>query len=368
MKKLLLCLLLWVNPVYSQTIIAYDYMETWNWAGVWWSTGGNPAISLTPNGGASTWATNAFVSSNESAVIYGAGNGSSFIEQDWYVLPNLTGLDPNKAYQFRFKLASYTFTSPSATTRGVDVADLVDIQVSTDGGVSYVSELRITGNNNARWDFISTGLITHTANGSFTNSSPPIGDVYQAPSGISSTGPSTIMLDLPIGITQVAVDILCRINSAGEEWWIDNIELVELNSLPIELVSFTATPSKNGNIISWKTSSESNTDYYLIERSTTGEFTEKDIISIISAAGNSTELLEYNKIDKDYSQTINYYQLTQVDKDGNFKTYSPISIDNTYTDKQLVKVVNMLGQEVDQNTSGVLFEIYDDGSSRKIIR
>jgi hypothetical protein len=357
MKKLLLCLLLWVNPIQAQTIIAYDYMETWNWPGLWY---GN-----TPN---STWATNFSVSPNTSAVIYGAGNGSSALEQDWYVLPNITGLNPNSQYEFRFRLASYRVTSTN-NTRGVDVADFVDVQVSYDGELSYTSELRITGNSNAFWDYNTNGTITHVANGSFTNSLAPVGDIYQSGAGNQQfTGPSVITLILPPGITQVAVDILCRVNSAGEEWWLDNIELIEDLALPIELVSFTGTPTKNGNIISWKTSSESNTDYYLIERSTTGEFTEKDIISIISAAGNSTELLEYNKIDKDYSQTINYYQLTQVDKDGNFKTYGPISIDNTYTNKQLVKVVNMLGQEVDQNANGVLFEIYDDGSLRKIIR
>jgi hypothetical protein len=368
MKKLLFILLFISSFAKTQTIIAYDYMETWTWAGIWWSTGGNPAISLTPNGGASTWGTAVSVSPNESAVIYGAGNGSSFVEQDWYTLPNITGLDPNKAYQFRFRLASYTFTAPSAATRGVDVADLVEVQVSTNGGVSYVSELRVTGNNNARWNFTSTGLITHTANGSFTNSPAPLGDVYQAPSGISTTGPSTIMLDLPLGITQVAVDILCRINSAGEEWWLDNIELVELNALPIELVTFTGTPSKSGNIISWETASESNTDYYLIERSLTGEFTEKDIINVVPAAGNSTELLKYVRLDKEYSQGVNYYQLTQVDRDGNFKIYGPISIDNTDTNKQLVKTVNMLGQEVDENYKGIVIIIYDDGTTKKVIR
>jgi hypothetical protein len=369
MKQLILLAALVVSlTAKTQTVIRFDYMETWNWAGVWWSTGGNPAIALTPNGGGSTWATNASVTPSESAVLYGAGNGSSFIEQDWYVLPNITGLDANKQYQLRFRLASYTFTAPAAATRGVDVADYVDVQVSTNGGVSYVSELRITGNNNSQFPYTSTGIITHTANGSFTNSAAPAGDVYQSPAGVNTTGPSTVQLDLPLGITQVAVDILCRVNSAGEEWWLDNIELVEINALPVELVSFEVTPTPQGNLLTWKTASEHNSDYYLLERSTTGEFTEKDIIQMIPAAGSSTELLTYSRVDNSFESTTNYYQLTHVDKDGQFKTYGPIAIDNTLTGKTLLKIVNLLGQEVDAFCTGVLFEIYTDGTFKKIIR
>jgi hypothetical protein len=369
MKKLFLLVALAVSlTAQTQTVIQFDYMETWNWPGIWWSTGGNPAIALTSNGGASTWATNAAVTPTESAVLYGAGNGSSFIEQDWYVLPNITGLDATKQYQFRFRLASHTFTAPTAATRGLDIADYVDVQVSVDGGTTYVSELRITGNSNSRWDYTATGIITHVADGSFTNSAAPTGDVYRAPAGINTTGPSTVMLDLPLGVTQVAVDILCRVNSNGEEWWLDNIELVEINSLPVDLVSFTVTSTPAGNLLVWKTASEHSSDYFLLERSVTGEFTEKSIIHMISAAGNSTELLTYSRIDNTFEPTLNYYQLTQVDTDGKYKTYGPIAIDNTMTGKLLIKTVNLLGQEVDASSTGILFEIYADGTSKKIIR
>jgi hypothetical protein len=345
MKNLLLVLFsfICINS-FSQNVIAFDYMDTWNWPGLWY---GN-----TPN---STWATNFSVSPNTSAVIYGVGNGSSAIEQDWYVLPNITGLNPNSQYEFRFRLASYRVTSTN-TTRGVDVADFVDVQVSYDGELSYTSELRITGNSNAFWDYNTNGTITHVANGSFTNSLAPVGDIYRSDAGNQQfTGPSVITLILPPGITQVAVDILCRVNSAGEEWWLDDIELIEDLALPIELVSFTGTPTKNGNIISWITASESNTDYFLLERSSTGEFTENDVIHIIPAAGNSVENIEYKKTDRGYPTAINYYQLTQVDRDGEWKTYGPIAIDNTQPTKMLLKTVNMMGQEVDQYATGVLF-------------
>ena len=354
MNKILLVFLFLTGFANAQTVIRYDYMETWNWAGLWWT----PAATA-------NWFTNASVTPTESAVLYGIGSGTSAIEQDWYSLPNVTGLDATKQYQFKFRLASYTFSNPTATTRGNDVADYVSVQVSTNGGVSYVNEMRITGNSNATWPYAATGTITHTANGTFTNSAAPVGDVYQAPSGASTTGPSTITLNLPASITQVAVDLYCRSNSAGEEWWIDNVELIEVIALPVEMISYEARSTSLGNLLIWKTASEHNTSHYEIQRMQDGDF---KTISQIPAAGNSTELLTYTFVDNEFDSQINYYQIVQYDNDGYFEIYGPISVDNS-KQRVVVKVVNMLGQPCDpQFESGAYIEIYDDGTMKKVIK
>ncbi len=317
------------------------------------------------------WFNNASVTPTLSAVIYGSGNGASGNEQDWYLLPNVTGLNNTHQYQLKFRLASYTFSSPAAATRGLDAADIVDVQVSTNGGVNYISELRITGNANAQWPFTSTGTITHTANGTYTNSAAPVGDVYQAPAGTTTTGPSTITLNLPAGLTQVAVDIFCRVNSAGEEWWIDNVELWDITpiSLPVELTFFAGECIEGVNILKWQTASEHNSDYFLLQRSTSGEFDENSVIDIIESAGNSNQIINYSFVDKTFSKAINYYKLIQVDFDGAFKEYDPIAIDNTNKQRKVLQTINMMGQQVfDTNTHGMYIEIYDDGTSNKIIR
>jgi len=356
MKKLILSLCLLFNiSIHAQTVIEYDFMEAsstnYLTAG-WWF--GVPTA---------TWATNVSVSSNTSAVIYGSGNGASGTEQDWYSMPNVTGLSATSQYQLKFRLASHSFTS-TATTRGVDVADFVDVQVSTNGGATYISELRITGNANASWSYTSTGSINHTANGSYTNSAAPTGDLYQAPAAASTTGPTFISLYLPTGITQVAIDLFCRVNSAGEEWWIDNIELVRVYSLPVELTEFTGTKYSEYNVLGWQTASEHNNSHFILERTTTGDFTENDVIHITAGAGNSTQLLDYNFVDTDAPAAINYYRLTQVDHDGNFKQYGPISVDNR-PHKFIVRTINLIGQLVTEEYRGVVIVIYDDGTSVK---
>lgn len=358
MKKLLLILFSALSIMsYGQTVIQYDYMETWTWPGYW------AGFSTT-----SGWYTNASVSPTESAVIYGLGSGSSAEELDIYILPNITGLYPNKLYQFRFRLASYSFTGSASS--GVDGSssnlDRVDVWVSTDGELNYTRELRIRGNSNSQFPYSSTGIITHTANGSFTNSDAPVGDVYQTPAGSNTTGPSTIILDLPLGITEVAVDILFRVNSIGEEWWIDNIELVEINPLPIELISFDGDAFDSYNLLTWSSASEHNNDYYLLERSTDGH--NWYVINNQKGAGNSTTQIDYIFRDFTYEPTINYYRLSQVDFDGQSETFKVIAINNLGKTKQILFLTNMLGQIVGDEAVGVLIVHYSDGTNEKIYK
>lgn len=364
MKKLILSLFLaFTGMVNSQAVIQYDNMEASSagyLAGGWWTP-------ITTTG----WFNNASVTPTLSAVIYGSGTGTSANEQDWYSMPNITGLNTTHQYRLKFRLASYTYSNTTATTRGLDAADILEVQVSTNGGTTYISELRITGNANAQWPYTATGTITHTANGVFTNSAAPTGDVYQAPAGVNATGPSTVTLNLPLGISQVAIDIFCRVNSAGEEWWIDNIELWDMTpvGLPVEMLSFEGFSTSKGNALVWKTASEHNSDYYLIEKSTTGEFTEKSTIGQLLAAGNSTTEMTYTFIDNDFEPVVNYYRIAQVDIDGQFKIYGPILIDNTIKQKTVVKTINTMGQECVPNAvRGMYFEVYDDGTMKKVYK
>ena len=341
--RLLLLLLLCNYGVFSQTLLKYDNIEDWNWTGVWWN--------LSPGG----YYTNAKVSGTTSAAIYGAGNGTSAIEQNWYSMPNVTGLNSSYEYEFRFRLASYTFSNSTATSRGVDASDIVEVQVSRDNEITYTSELRISGFNNSTWPYQTSGTINHTADGYYSSST----DVYSSASGSNaglSTGYSVIKLKIT-GITQIAVDILARVNSAGEEWWIDNVELWQITvPLPVELISFDGYKSDDKNVLIWSTASESNNDYYILERSHDGNIW--DYVSNIDAVGNSIEVNKYVYFDDRYS---GYYRLTQYDIDGKSVILGTIAlIDNKI--KYIIRVYDLSGREVDFDYHGVVVVVYSDGS------
>jgi len=90
---------------------------------------------------------------------------------------------------------------------------------------------------------------------------------------------------------------------------------------PIELLSFTAK-NDNGNVlIKWITASETNNDYFEIERSNDAENFE--VIANVSGAGYSNTKIDYSIVDNDVLDGTVYYRLKQTDFNGEF-TYSYI--------------------------------------------
>ncbi len=180
--KLLILLLSIMHIVNGQTFpdtVAYDQMEGYTWSGNWWV------------GAATTgFFSNASKSAPASAVIYGTGNAND--EYDWYSLPNIDTLDPNQEYKVQLNVGSYRFTSTGPNS-GIDASDYIDVQVSTDGGLTYLSEVRITGNNNAYWDFNSK-TVSKVVNGNV--------DIYTPAGGgdrtLAGDGYSIIELIFPL--------------------------------------------------------------------------------------------------------------------------------------------------------------------------
>ncbi len=97
--------------------------------------------------------------------------------------------------------------------------------------------------------------------------------------------------------------------------------------LPIELISFNAM-CKNGSVLlTWTTASETNNNYFTIERSRNGKDFES--IAYVTGAGNSKRLNKYTFND-DASMSGNlYYRLKQTDYNGHFSySNSVYLIDN----------------------------------------
>ncbi|HKR07059.1 MAG TPA: SBBP repeat-containing protein, partial [Bacteroidia bacterium] len=82
--------------------------------------------------------------------------------------------------------------------------------------------------------------------------------------------------------------------------------------LPVELVYFKAECNENKNILlKWQTASETNNDYFSIERSNDGD--DFETIGIENGAGNSTTITSYSFVDDAPLEGISYYRLQQTD-------------------------------------------------------
>lgn len=137
-------------------------------------------------------------------------------------------------------------------------------------------------------------------------------------------------------------------------------------SLPIELVYFQAKSEQNDVKLNWETAVEINNDYFTIERSFDGIHFSP--ITRMDGAGNSTHKIDYLTIDKDYINGINYYRLIQTDYNGEETTSKIVSVDMTKKNNQFMNTVNSIGQEVDKNYSGIVFDVYSDGTTIKRIQ
>lgn len=346
---LILTFLLTINVCKSQTtetLIASDYIETFDWSGAWFFN--NPTTG---------YFTNISVTPTSSAVIYGTGNNSR--EEDWYSLPAVT-VDPFKEHVFRMRLAAQTISDPTASTAGLDGGDYITVQLSKNGG-GFVSELRVRGFSNATWDYSSTAVASKVSDGGLTVFTPAAGGDRTN----LGDGYSYIELTIPPGPTSIAIDVYCRVTRGGEDWWMDNFELYEINQnpLPVELSSFEAEPVDDLNYINWITQSEQNSDYFNLESSFDGE--NWKLINTQVAAFNSISTIEYGYHDNSFEE-LTYYRLIQYDIDGQNETFGPIVVLRDNQKKPIYKKVNLSGQEVDQNYKGIVIIIYQDGSTEKV--
>lgn len=114
--------------------------------------------------------------------------------------------------------------------------------------------------------------------------------------------------------------------------------------LPVELTSFKGKNEGPVNKLWWSTSSETNNEYFVIEKFTNGEFQE---IGRINGSGNSNTVKYYEFYDDLALQINSYYKLKQVDFNGKFK-YSdiisvskPISFEQTVYPNPAIDVVNI---------------------------
>ena len=95
---------------------------------------------------------------------------------------------------------------------------------------------------------------------------------------------------------------------------IDNISWTSYVPAPVKFSLFNLEKFNYNSIVSFSTVSETNNDYFTIERSGDGRNFES--IGAIKGAGNSNQELSYEFVDESPLAGINYYRIKQTDFDG----------------------------------------------------
>jgi hypothetical protein len=102
----------------------------------------------------------------------------------------------------------------------------------------------------------------------------------------------------------------------GQESNVATVTVDYSGALPVSLTEFTALKQETTTLLSWITTSENNSDHFVIERSIDG----KSWIPItkVAATGSSTQEQKYQTTDNLPESGINYYRLKMVDHDNSF--------------------------------------------------
>jgi hypothetical protein len=103
-------------------------------------------------------------------------------------------------------------------------------------------------------------------------------------------------------------------------------------ALPVLFTKFDAGCTNNGALVSWSTGSESNSNYFELQRSLNGN--DWTPVGTVKAAGNSSTGRTYQELDLDGGKA--YYRIKQVDIEGNF-IYT--SIIRTNCDRKAIDMV-----------------------------
>lgn len=125
--------------------------------------------------------------------------------------------------------------------------------------------------------------------------------------------------------------------------------------LPIELTAFNLKKNGNSVDVNWTTATETNNDYFTIERSKDLEHYEA--IHQLPGSGDSYTSKNYSYTDKNPLSGLSYYRLKQTDKDGEF-TYSEVKA--VSFQRQLTGVA--VSPVPTQNNISLTFTANEDGA------
>ena len=103
----------------------------------------------------------------------------------------------------------------------------------------------------------------------------------------------------------------------------NNLSL-DCTPLPIDLLSFSGLPMEGYNQLNWTTVTETNNDYFEIEKSIDGVLFST--IGNVNGSGNSYNLNTYGFADSKPHYGVSYYRLRQVDYNGEYSYSNVVAI------------------------------------------
>lgn len=160
----------------------------------------------------------------------------------------------------------------------------------------------------------------------------------------------------PSGTRKIRIRLISRVGTGPSlDGYFDDLSLTADTPLPIDLISFKAERSTTGVSLTWVTASETNNDFFTIERSVDG--VDWTLVKDIPGAGFSNVLLTYETKDDSQLKGVIYYRLKQTDFDLKYSYSDIVVVDlNSIVQNKLEMYPNPAIDFIKINGSGKRFE------------
>lgn len=233
-------------------------------------------------------------------------------------IQSVSGLDNND-----YILAGHAFVTNSELT--TDIAGISGTNVSRWQRIWYydVNNTGVTNVANITFDMSDGGMAGVT---------PGVVSNYLLIYRATQTGPWTELASA----SSVSGDRIIFANQAisNDGYYTLATKDYVLSPLPVVLVSFDANLLNERQVaLSWETASEQNSSYFELLKSANGQNWYS--IGTVPAGGNSTGPLTYSFTDEAALKGVSYYQLKQVDQNGDFRLSDIRSVNNSAQVKQV---------------------------------
>jgi hypothetical protein len=137
---------------------------------------------------------------------------------------------------------------------------------------------------------------------------------------------SAITTNFTVGIDYIVVEGYSASNAGVFDLSISTT--CNFAPLPVQLLYFSGENNNRKNFLNWRTITELDNDYFIIERSDNGvDFTQ---LGIIDGHGTTTTPQDYSFVDDNYIGNFNYYRLKQVDIEGDVEQFNLVAISSDY--------------------------------------
>lgn len=235
----------------------------------------------------------------------------------------------NKVYYITCETATFTLNVSNPGTYGISIDSIQD---QLPAGFTYVAltgASGVTTANSSSYPAVgATGNIAFVggvSSGSNTSYFIPAGGSLQVI--YTATAPCTPAYNL--GTTAGGY-----VGSTLFDNDINTVNVVDPSALPVHLLSFSGTIANRQSQLQWRTATELNAAYYIVERSVDGR--SFAAVGQVLATGSSSIEKRYSFIDPSLAGSVYFYRLKMVDKDASFAYSSIVKLQQNAAQKIVV--------------------------------